>query len=293
MTKRSKTTPASGKPSIVFFGNEKLVTGGNSAKPIIREALVSAGFEIEKVITGKLSELGRHKSTLAVLAAYGRIIPQRILDEFPLGIINVHPSLLPKYRGPTPIESAILDGATETGVSIMKLTAGMDEGPVYKQKTLRLTGRESKHELAEASQKLGAELLVEILSDIASGELQPRQQSHPDRATYSRKLTKEDGVLDFTKPAEVLEREIRAFIEWPKSRTNIAGKDVIVIKAHAVPSQPADSKPGDTTVVKEAGVIMIATGNGSLCIERLKPAGKNEMSANAFIAGYGKGLEKD
>ena len=104
---------------IVFFGNEKLATGIPAPEPLIRQAVEAAGFEIEQIVTGPLTDLRPHEAQLAVLAAYGRMIPQRVLDEFPLGIINVHPSLLPQYRGPTPIEQAMLDGVEKTGVSIM------------------------------------------------------------------------------------------------------------------------------------------------------------------------------
>jgi len=266
--------------SIVFFGNEKLVTGG-VAKPIIKEALAQAGFRIEKVVTGDLSELSQHKSQLAVLAAYGKIIPQRILDEFPLGIINVHPSLLPLYRGPTPIESAILDGAQKTGVSIMKVTSGMDEGPIYAQRTVHLSGKEPKQELAETLQILGAELLVELLPKIATGEIRPRQQPHPERATYSRKLTKKDGVMDLTKHAEVLEREIRAFAGWPKSHTSIANINVVITQASVL------NMPGRTGSYSTSDKrLLLHCRDSTLLIERLKPVGKAEMTAEAFLAGY-------
>lgn len=270
--------------SVVFFGNEKLATGLPDAKPTIKEAVRDAGFEIEQHITGKLSELQPHKSKLAVLAAYGRIIPQRVLDEFPLGIVNVHPSLLPIYRGPTPIEQAILDGASKTGVSIMRLTAGMDEGPIYKQKTLHLTGTESKAELTEALQQLGSELLREVLPEIANGMLKPRQQPHPGRATYSHLLTKEDGVIDWIKPAEQIEREIRAFAGWPGSRITLADRDVIITAAHVVPVNHPDRKAGEIEVAE--GTLVVETAKGTLCIDRLKPAGKKEMSAAEFIRGY-------
>lgn len=265
MTKMSKT--------IVFFGNEKLATGIPHPKPVILDAIRTAGFTIESIVTGPLNTLKPHNSQLAVLAAYGRIIPQSVLDQFPLGIINVHPSLLPLYRGPTPIEQALLDGTRKTGVSIMQLTAGMDEGPIYKQKAVHLRGNESKVELTERLQRLGAELVVEVLPQIATGQLQPRSQPHPDRAIYSRKLTKEDGILDLTKSAEQLEREIRAYFEWPKSSTQLAGKDVIITAAH---------------VAKEAGSkdLSIQTSKDFLIIDRLKPAGGKEMTSQAFLAGH-------
>lgn len=266
---------------IVFFGNEKLATGIPPVEPVIRQAVEAAGFKIEKVITGKIGELGDHNSQLAVLAAYGRIIPQSLLDQFPLGIINVHPSLLPAYRGPTPIEQAILDGATKTGVSIMRLTAGMDAGPLYKQKSVQLNGTESKEDLTALLQRTGAELLTEVLPLIANNELKPHQQPHPDRATYSKLLRKEDGSIDWSKPASRLEREIRAFLGWPGSRTVLGDKEVIVTKAHTAAGV---GTPGEITVAGKD--LLVFCGIDSLVIERLKPAGKQEMNAEAFINGY-------
>lgn len=273
MKKTSKT--------VVFFGNEKLATGIARPEQYILKSVQEAGFDIEQIVTGKLSELNHHKSELAVLAAYGRIIPQRILDEFPLGIINIHPSLLPNYRGPTPIEQAILDGALKTGVSIMKLTAGMDEGPIYKQRMVPLTGHETKTELTELLQKTGAELLAEVLPQIATGELKSRQQPHPNRATYSKLLSKEDGLLDWTKPATQLEREIRAFAGWPKSRSVLNDREIIITKAHVV------ERSGAPGVFEVSGKQIIAyCGQNALSLDRIKPTGKSEMSAEAFLAGY-------
>lgn len=271
---------------VVFFGNEKLATGIDEPEPVIKKAVEQAGFEIEKVVTGPLSDLGKHEAKLAVLAAYGRIIPQGVLDEFPLGIINVHPSLLPILRGPTPIETAILEGLPKTGVSIMRLSAAMDEGPIYKQKTIHLNGTESKAKLAKHLQQLGADLIKEVLPKIYDGSLMPRQQPHPTRATYSHLIKKEDGVIDWNKPAQAIEREIRAYSGWPNSRTSLAGKDVIITAAHSVPTNTPGAKPGHLEVVKDAGLIMVDTSNGSLCIERLKPTGKKEMSTAEFIRGY-------
>ncbi len=271
---------------VVFFGNEKLATGISGAKPIIRSALSDAGFEIEQHVTGGLTELKPHKAKLAVLAAYGRIIPQSILDQFPLGIINVHPSLLPLYRGPTPIEQSLLDGAVKTGVSIIRLTAGMDEGPVYKQKTVRLTGAETKAELSERLQRVGGELLVEVLPSIFEKSLNPRRQAHSSRATYSQKLTKSDGIIDWSKPAELIEREIRAYAGWPGSRTTIAGKDVTIIKVHIL-----DANGQIGVAQKLDGELAVFTKSSAIVIDELKPAGKNTMSGKAFLAGHKNILE--
>jgi methionyl-tRNA formyltransferase len=167
------------------------------------------GSEIAALIKGLEPEWG-------VLSAYGKIISQAALDLFSGGIINIHPSLLPRYRGPTPIETAILNGDDKTGVSLMKLTAGMDEGPVYAQKAMVLTGVENQPELYAKLTDMGAELLDEKLEAIMSGELQPVNQDD-SAATYTKLIKKEDGVLDFGRPAKVLERQVRAYADWPKN----------------------------------------------------------------------------
>lgn len=269
--------------TVVFFGNEKLATGLPPAEPIIRNAVQQAGFTIEQVVTGHPSSLKPHTAKLAVLAAYGHIVSPLLLAQFPQGIINIHPSLLPQYRGPTPIEQAILDGVSKTGVSIMRLTPGMDEGPIYKQKSVTLSGSESKAELTSQLQQLGAELLAESLPAISDGSLKPRQQPHPDRATYSRKLAKEDGVIDWAKPAEQLEREIRAFLGWPGSQTEIFGKDVTITKTEVIHEQGA---PGSVESTKKE--LIIYCEKNALRIISLKPAGKKEMNVQAFLAGYRK-----
>lgn len=275
------------KIKVVFFGNEKLATGIPTPEPLIKNAVIDAGFEIEQVVTGPLSDLAPHEAEIAVLAAYGRIIPQSVLDQFPLGIINIHPSLLPQYRGTAPIEQAILDGLPKTGVSIMRLTAGMDEGPIYKQKTIHLTGDETKQVLTERLQRLGADMLRETLPAIASGELKPRHQPHPDRATYTSKITKADSTMDWQKPAHRLEREVRAYQYWPQSRTTLGTIDVIVTATTAV-SQGEGLSPGEVNIVSEGKTksLFVGTSDGNLQIERLKPIGKKEMPVEAFLAGY-------
>ncbi len=175
----------------------------------------------------------------------------------------------------------LLDGATTTGVSIMQLTAGMDEGPIYKQKTVHLQGNESKAELTKTLQTLGAELLVEVLPKILDGTLAPRRQPHPDRATYSQKLEKSDGVINWTKPAQTIEREVRAYLGWPGSRTQLAGKNVAVTKAHI---EPQSGKPGTTAVLNKQ--LVVFCGKDALVIDSLKPAGKKEMTGQAFLAGH-------
>jgi methionyl-tRNA formyltransferase len=276
---------------VVFFGNEKLATGIKDVQPVIWRAVQQAGFEIEQTVTGPIRDLKPHTAQLGVLAAYGHIIPQRILDEFPLGIINVHPSLLPRHRGPTPIEYALLTGDAKTGVSIMKLTAGMDEGPIFKQKSIAIPAEMTKFDLTKQLQDLGAALLVEVLLDITRQKAKARQQPHPDRATYSKKLTKEMSILDWSKPAYLLEREIKAFAGWPASRTNLNGIELTVTSAEADNGYESGKiQSGSIQIDKHAKTLAIITGEGRLYIQQLKPDGKRVMSTADFLAGYGQRL---
>lgn len=229
-------------------------------------------------------ELKNFEAHAGILVSYGKLIPQSVIDIFPDGIINVHPSLLPIYRGPSPIESAILNGDKETGVSLMRLTAGMDEGPVYAQQAIKLDGTETKIQLYEKLSRIGADMLLQYLPDILSGALKPVSQNNQN-ATYSQLIKKADGIIDWHKPATTIIREIRAYAGWPQSRTTIMGKEVIITKAHSVPSKPESIKPGLIETLADIGLLMIYASDGYICVDKLKPAGKSEMTATEFLRG--------
>jgi methionyl-tRNA formyltransferase len=231
------------------------------------------------------------QSEVGVLIDYGIIVSQKIIDVFDKGIINSHFSLLPQWRGADPITFALLSGQPKTGVSIMLLDQGMDTGPLLKQKSLVINSQDTNQTLTQSLIELSDQLLQESLTPYLEGKLRPRQQPHPDRATYSRKITKADGILDWNKPAEQLEREIRAFHDWPKSKAHIGDVAVIITEAHAVANNDSKSNPGNVEITQNTGNIQVECGTGLLQIERLKPIGKKEMTAAAFIAGYSKKLQ--
>lgn len=227
-------------------------------------------------------------SRLAILIDFGIIVSQTVIDYFELGIVNSHFSLLPEWRGADPISFAILSGQPKTGVSLMLIDKGMDTGKLISQRSIKLIPTITTPELTDDLIELSNDLLVEYLLHYVTKEITPRSQPHPDRATYSRKLTKQDSVIDWSKPAEQIDREIRAFKGWPGSRATLLGKEAIITQAHVVPSTAPGNKPGDVTIDKEIGGLSIATNDGSLWIEKLKPAGKKEMSAKDFLSGYNK-----
>lgn len=224
-------------------------------------------------------------SKLAVLIDFGIIVSQTVIDYFPLGIVNSHFSLLPEWRGADPITFAVLSGQKETGVSLMLLTAGMDEGPLLAQSIQKLSPNITTPELTDTLIQLSHKLLIKTLPLYLEGSVQPIAQSStgtPDHPlSYSRKLTKDDGILDFTKSADQLEHEIRAFAGWPRSRTNFGKLEVIITKAHVVKSQ---GKPGTRAIINKQPVIYCR--KDSLAIECLQPAGKREMTGQAFLAGH-------
>ena len=299
---------------LIYFGNERLVSGlAHTNAPILR-GLLERGYTVVAVVSHHSESTSRNMRQLevadiaaeynipvflphkpgeiietlaelhadaAILAAYGRIISQQVIDLFPMGIINIHPSLLPSFRGPTPIESAIISGENTTGVSIMKLTSGMDEGPIYAKQSVELRGDEDKFELYETLSRIGSSLLFDTLPTILNGQLKPVEQED-DAATYSNLMSKSDGIIDWNKLATRIEREIRAYKNWPQSRTNIHGIDVIITKAHVIPGGTRMS--GDVEITTDN--LNIATRDGILSIDTLKPIGKKEMPVKAFLSGY-------
>lgn len=228
--------------------------------------------EIAEPLQALTEDLG--EKPVGVLVSYGKIIPQSIIDMFEPGILNVHPSLLPKYRGPSPIESSILNGDAETGVSIMQLSAAMDAGPVYEQVTYVLNGAETAPDLETTLGETGARQLTAILPEIMNGSLQPQLQND-DEATYCKLLIKDDGVLDpSTLTAKQAERRVRAFLAYPKTKTTIAGHAVVITKAHVA--------------AESASVLDIQCSDGQfLSIDELIGPSGRVMDAKAFLNGYG------
>lgn len=309
----SETTKSSGNTvlaePIVFFGS-----GPVAAESLAR---LHQNFQIEAVITkpqpphhkeafpalalceklglkvhtpdGKqaLSELFATRpvrARLGVVIDYGFIINQDVIDYFELGIVNSHFSLLPEWRGADPITFSILSGQKQSGVSLMLITAGMDEGPLLAQAPFDIPESITTPELTEELIDISDETLKHVLPLYIAGNIQPAPQDLEHEPTYSRKLIKQDGVLDWTKPARQLEREIRAFIEWPKSRTVLGDLEVIITKAHVDHTEKL--QPGVITLASESSTLLIGTSEGNLAVDRLKPAGKSEMDSKAFLAGY-------
>lgn len=229
------------------------------------------------------------KPDLGIVAAYGKIIPKKILDLFPLGLLNIHPSLLPKYRGPSPIQNAILNGDKETGVTIIKLDEKMDHGPKLKAQSLKLKTNYNYESLSEKLADLGAKMLVAILPDYLAGKIKLEPQDD-DKATYTKIIAKGDGKINWQKSAVEIERQIRAYAPWPGcfSEFVINGKKINVKIVRAIHELPVhgNNQPNIGKFSIKNGQLFVQCGSGSLLIEKLQPEGKKEMTAKEFINGY-------
>lgn len=226
-------------------------------------------------------------SPLGILVDFGIIVSQKVIDTFPIGIINSHFSILPELRGADPITFAILSGQPTTGVSLMRIVEAMDEGPLLSFSEVPIDPDMTTPELTTLLIGTSNHLLEQELPKyIATQKVLP--QSVTKRGvSYSRKLTKDDALLDWQKPADQLEREIRAFITWPGSKATIGNHIVAITKAH-VEASP-DQRPIGTIITSKHH-LAIQTSKDLLVVDQLKPAGKNEMSSKAYLAGYGKYL---
>jgi len=228
-------------------------------------------------------------SRVGVLVDYGIIVSQDVLNSFEFGVINSHFSILPEWRGADPITFSILSGQQQTGVSLMLLVPRMDEGPLIAYSEYNLPPTITTPELTDDLIEISNALLERTLPGYLAGAIDPQPQTITKRqVSYSRKLTKNDGTLDWQKTAEELEREVRAFAGWPKSRTELAGKSVAITKAHVV---KAACSPGQ--LILNGKSLSIGTKHNALGIDALIPAGKREMTVAAFLAGYGSVLQRD
>ncbi|MFV0485128.1 MAG: methionyl-tRNA formyltransferase [Candidatus Saccharimonadales bacterium] len=292
------------KPTVFFFGNEQLAQGLERAITPTFEALVRDGYEISALVLPsentkkplKITEVAaKHgvpvfytrnsaeilelieekKPDVGVLASFGKIIPQAVIEAFPYGILNIHPSLLPKYRGTTPIESAILNGDKETGVSVMQLAKEMDAGPIFAQKEVTLSGTETKQELYEELASIGAELLSGVLKNVVKNTATPKIQGE-SHATFTKMLFKKDGRIDPEKhSAAEIERQVRAYAGFPKSKYEYFGLPCTITAVHVADGAQTE-------------LDLKCKGGDYLCIDKLIPAGRKEMAVADFLRGYSR-----
>lgn len=221
-----------------------------------------------------------------VVAAFGQILRPEMLNLPPQGCINVHASLLPRWRGAAPIQAAILHGDHQTGVTIIKMDAGIDTGPLLSQRAIAIAPEDTAGSLSIKLANSGAELLVETLPPYIRNELHPQPQNE-NLATYAPMLKKSDGQLDFTQPAQDLARRVRAFNPWPSTFMIWQDRMLKIHRAHAVTEIDQTNQdqqvPGETLIY--AGLPAVFTGRGILVLDEVQPEGKKPMAGSKFIHG--------
>lgn len=223
-----------------------------------------------------------------VVIAYGQILKPKVLGLPPWGCLNVHGSLLPRHRGASPVQAAILHRDEETGVSVMRMDEGLDTGPVFAARRTPIAPEETAGALHDRLAKLGAELLIEVLADLRSGVARAVPQD-PEDATTCGLITKEDGRLDWSRPAVELAARVRAYTPWPGAFTfvEVRGKALRIglDRVRVVDGDASSVAPG-TILEAEGDALVVAAGEGALALEILRPAGKKAMNAAAFLRGY-------
>ena len=217
---------------------------------------------------------------LIVVTAFGQILRKNILDLPRYGCVNVHASLLPRWRGAAPIQASILHGDSQTGTTIMIMDPGIDTGPILSQQAIDIRPDDTAGSLGERMAKAGADLLLQTLPDYLSGALQPLPQDE-SQATYASMLTKEEGLLDFTQPAVALERRVRAFNPWPGAYLHWLGQPLKIHKSHVVDGETGE--PGKRMIVDDLPAML--TVQGCLVLDEVQPAGKRPMSGRDFLRG--------
>lgn len=218
---------------------------------------------------------------VGVVVAYGKILPLELLEVPPFGFVNVHFSLLPAYRGAAPVQRAVFNGDTETGVSIMVLTEGMDEGPVLARRTIPIEPTDTSRTMGDKLARAGAELLVPTLLGHVAGEIAPEEQDHA-AATYAAKITNEEATIDWTWPASRIDRHVRALDPAPGSSTELRGK-VLKVWGVGKPAEAVDLQPGEIAVM--GGELVVGTGDDALVMREVQPAGKRRMSGADLARG--------
>lgn len=261
--------------------------GKRSLSSPVKQAAAAAGIPVLEPLSLKNDEsvqgLRSLRPDLVVVAAFAYLLPRAMLSVPPRGCLNVHPSLLPRYRGPSPVATALLNGDSETGVSIMLMDDGLDTGPVLSQERVPIDDDHTTGSLTMVLAAHGAQLLLSTIDAWLEGRVSPWPQPE-DEASHSVKITSHDGALDWSLPAMQLMRQVRAYEPWPGSYTRWKGLRLKVRRAEAIIEPP--EAPSGTVVAVKPNLVGVATGDGVLALHRVQLEGKREMSVDEFIRGH-------
>ena len=261
--------------------------GRHLAAPPVKQTAIECGLPVFQPASLRRDAEARRRIAslqpdLIVVVAYGLFLPLETLAAPPLGALNIHPSPLPRHRGPSPVATAILEGDATTGVTIMQLDEGMDSGPIIAQRQTTIGKDETTPELTTRLFEMGARLLADILPQWRANEIIPAPQSEAD-ATITNLLTREDGAIDWSRPAVRIARQVRAYHPWPGSFTHWKYKQLKLLHASAL-ELDTHSAPG--TVIALPQGIAVATGKGALLLHRLQLEGRQASDISDFMRGY-------
>ena len=235
-----------------------------------------------------LAEIAILRPDIGVVAAYGKILPNRLLDTPRLGVINVHPSLLPKYRGAAPVHHAIMAGERKTGVTIIRLIQEMDAGPMLKRRIRPIDPDETSDVVEAELAELGADLLVEAVADLEAGRAVEEEQDHA-RATFAPRLSQDDGVIDWTATAHVVHNLVRGLHPWPHASSYLDGTRYLIRRSRLLktpPRHPSNMQPGEILEADGDRLIVAAGAGTALAIVEIQPPDRRALSARAFLAGH-------
>jgi methionyl-tRNA formyltransferase len=274
-------------PLVVTRPDKPAGRGKHLQAPAVKQRATALGLPVFQPATLRKPELQEPlravgADTIAVVA-FGAILPPEVLEMTRLGAVNVHASLLPKYRGSSPINWAIVNGEAESGVTTMYVAEGLDTGDILLQRAIPLDPRETAATLHDKLAALGGPLLVETLQRLEAGTLAAKPQDD-SASSYIPKLTRDDGLLDWAQPAVVLDRRIRGFTPWPGAFTFWDARRLNVHAAHPV-STAASREPGQVEAVSQDAVL-VATGDGCLALTEVQLEGKRSLPIAAFLAGH-------
>ena len=262
--------------------------GQQLAASAVKQCALSHGLPVEQPVTlreaAAVERLRRWSADVMIVAAYGLLLPQPILQTPRLGCINIHASLLPRWRGAAPIQRAIAAGDAESGVTIMQMESGLDTGPMLLMRAIPIEPRETAATLHDRLASLGAQALLDALDEVAQGTATPRAQP-AEGVTYATKLRKEEAAIDWSRSAAEIDRQIRAFDPWPVAETRWNGQQLRVWQAMPIDSSAPGGNSGKVLATSAAG-IDVATGNGVLRLTRVQSAGRKAMSAADFLKAH-------
>ncbi|MFC2009276.1 methionyl-tRNA formyltransferase [Chloroflexota bacterium] len=275
--------------SAVYTQSDQPAGRGRGLRPsAVKQEAITLGIPVEEVATlrtdSNIARLASYNPDLIVVTAFSHILPSRVLGLPPSGCLNVHPSLLPRHRGPSPIAASLLAGDRETGVTIMLIDEGLDTGPILTQERVGIADADTTGSLTDSLAALGARLLVDTVGRWMDGDINARRQDD-SAATYSEKVVAKDGLLGWREPAEVLWRRVRAYNPWPGCYTVWQGKR-LKIHAASVTSEEATGEAGSVVPLADGGKgVGVVTTRGILKLETVQLEGKRPVSAAEFVRG--------